>query len=112
MSFADKFHSVIFIYFLSSLSYICEILCILSVIFIMISFLGVKGEVTRKTFIPGFIYIRDSECLRFQQHQGKFEKTPGFFIRFWRHVLVQEIDTGSKQFIADKTQHQIPIISG
>lgn len=56
MSFADKFHSVIFIYFLSSLSYICEILCILSVIFIMISFLGVKGEVTRKTFIPGFIY--------------------------------------------------------
>ena len=56
MSFADKFYSVLLVYVLSSLSYIGEILCILSVIFIMISFLGVKGEVTRKTFIPGYIF--------------------------------------------------------
>lgn len=56
MSFADKFYSVLLVYVLSSLSYIGEILCILSVIFIMISFLGIKGEVTRKTFIPGYIF--------------------------------------------------------
>ena len=50
----DKFISIIFKSMLSIVSYIGEGFCILSVLMIMLSFLGKEGKVTRKTFIPIF----------------------------------------------------------
>ena len=56
MTFADKFYSIVSIYIFSSLSYIGEVFCILSVIFLMLSFLGAEGEVNRWTFMPSLFY--------------------------------------------------------
>ncbi|MBQ8951557.1 MAG: GHKL domain-containing protein [Eubacterium sp.] len=56
MTCIDKFYSVLSVYFFSSISYIGEVLCILSAIFIMLCFLGAEGNVTLRTFVPGFIY--------------------------------------------------------
>ena len=56
MTFSDKFYSILSVYILSSLSYIGEIFCILSVVFIMLSFMGIEGKVTRWTFIPSLIF--------------------------------------------------------
>ena len=44
-------------YIFPILSYIGEVFCALSVIFIMICFLGREGEVTKYTFLPGAIYV-------------------------------------------------------
>ena len=57
MTLIEKISSGFYTYIIPSLSYIGEVLCILSVIFIMITFLGREGKVTRWTFIPGLIYI-------------------------------------------------------
>ncbi len=56
MTFADKFYSIVSIYIFSSLSYIGEVFCILSVVFLMLSFLGAEGEVNRWTFMPSLFY--------------------------------------------------------
>ena len=57
MTLIEKISSGFYTYIIPSLSYIGEVLCILSVIFIMMTFLGREGKVTRWTFIPGLIYI-------------------------------------------------------
>ena len=57
MTVMGNLYSILSKYLIPSFSYVGEVFCIFSVIFIMISFLGCEGKVTRWTFIPGIVYI-------------------------------------------------------
>ena len=57
MTCGDKFFSILSMSFLSIIGCIGESLAILSVIMIMICFLGKEGTITKKTFVPIFIFL-------------------------------------------------------
>ena len=57
MTFADKFYAILNTYILSTLSYIGESFCILSIILIMLCFLGRVGTFTKKSIYPVLAFV-------------------------------------------------------
>lgn len=57
MTCADQFKLILSNNILSIFSYIGEGFCILSVVMIMIAFLGAEGRITRKTFTPVIVMV-------------------------------------------------------
>ena len=57
ITFADKFYAILNTYILSTLSYIGESFCILSIILIMLCFLGRVGTFTKKSIYPVLVFV-------------------------------------------------------
>lgn len=63
MTCMDKFHTIINTGVLSFFSYIAECFCILTVVMIMLCFLGREGKITGKSVIPLVAFLGAGTCI-------------------------------------------------
>ena len=63
MTCMDKFHTIINTGVLSFFSYIAECFCILTVVMIMLCFLGREGNITGKSVIPLVAFLGAGTCI-------------------------------------------------